>query len=596
MILKTLVTAALLLTFCHGLIAQSRSESKQKDAADKFAAETLEFLRETSADVGNMRSIENRISFNAELASLMWFRDDKEARSMYAAVIGDFRQLLTDYDQMLNSPDIALADDDSAGGFLGGGGRSPVERKFRVAMAVRQQIAMSLAEHEPDMAYGFFEDSLNLITDPERRKQQESSDKYFEFQLITQIAASNTAKASKFAIESLKQGFEYQHIDLLRKIYAKDAEKGIDFGAAILSKIKADRSKIKSGYLYSGLLSFGAENLEASKKAGSKKAIYSQNDLRDIADLFGQMVLDNTSEDASPESWADQIGKFSPSRAAQIRAKFPERKAGTAIAANSVPKTVERGSGVDNETGTNANTSDPERETRELRAKAEKDTMDKVMGMTNKSLPDEERAKIVAEARKIISQTPGKDRKLTGLSLLAAQVARAGDKALAADIMRDAERLVNPQPKNYRDFMYSWLLASGFAEADPDKAFPLLDDVISRANETLAAFVKVAEFIDTADELIDNGEVQVGAFGGSMITSMTKELGVANGTINALVKADFDKTRALTNRFDRTEIRVLAKMMVLRAILDDKKPVPDGSDPAGDAPAAVAVPVRSDQN
>ena len=141
--LKTLIVAVLLLTLPHGFSAQTPSESKKKEAADKFAAETLEFLRETSADVGNMRSIENRISFNAELASLMWFRDDKEARAMYAAVIGDFRQLLTDYDRLLNSPDATSVDEDATGGFLTGGSRSPVERKFRVAMAVRQQIAMS---------------------------------------------------------------------------------------------------------------------------------------------------------------------------------------------------------------------------------------------------------------------------------------------------------------------------------------------------------------------------------------------------------------------------------------------------------------------
>jgi len=71
--------------------------------------------------------------------------------------------------------------------------------------------------------------------------------------------------------------------------------------------------------------------------------------------------------------------------------------------------------------------------------------------------------------------------------------------------------------------------------------------------------------------MIDNGEVQVGAFGSSMITGLTKELGIASSTINSLVKADFAKTRALTNRFDRTETRVLAKMLVLRAVLDDRK-------------------------
>ena len=46
------------------------------------------------------------------------------------------------------------------------------------------------------------------------------------------------------------------------------------------------------------------------------------------------------------------------------------------------------------------------------------------------------------------------------------------------------------------------MLASGYAEADPDKAFPLLEDTILRVNDTLAAFIKVGEFIDVAGEMI----------------------------------------------------------------------------------------------
>jgi len=59
-------------------------------------------------------------------------------------------------------------------------------------------------------------------------------------------------------------------------------------------------------------------------------------------------------------------------------------------------------------------------------------------------------------------------------------------------------------------------------------------------------------------------------FGGEMIRTITSELGIASGTIRTLVNADFTKTRALTNTFDRTETRVLAKMMVLRVALDKK--------------------------
>ena len=195
-----------------------------------------------------------------------------------------------------------------------------------------------------------------------------------------------------------------------------------------------------------------------------------------------------------------------------------------------------------------------------------------MMKVGNKDLPKEQRDAIIAQARKILLLTPGRDKKIAGLSMLAAQVAKAGDRELADQIMKDAEGLVNPQPKNYQDFLLTWMLASGYASANPDKAFPLLQDTIARANDTLAAFVKAAEFIDVNGEIIEDGEVQVGAFGGSMVRDMTRELNMADSTIRVLAVADFDKTRDLTNRFDRQEVRILAKMLVLRAVLGDKNP------------------------
>ncbi|MEK7856822.1 MAG: hypothetical protein AAB288_12080, partial [Acidobacteriota bacterium] len=162
-------------------------------------------------------------------------------------------------------------------------------------------------------------------------------------------------------------------------------------------------------------------------------------------------------------------------------------------------------------------------------------------------------------------------RKIVVLSTLAATVARAGDKELAAEIMKEAQALVTPQPKNYQDFLLTWMLASGYAEAEPEKAFPLLEETIMRANDTLSAFIKVGEFIDVAGEMIDDGEVQVGAFGGSMVRGLTSELGMADATLRKLAKADFRKTRDLTSRFDRSEVRILAKMMILRAVLGEGK-------------------------
>src|SRR6476659_7077803 len=100
--LKFLVIALLL--FTAALQAQTVPVSKDKAAEDeaKLDKAAIELLRDTSVEVGRLRTMENRISFNAELASLMWFHDDKEARAMYGAVVSDFKQLLSRLDAEMN--------------------------------------------------------------------------------------------------------------------------------------------------------------------------------------------------------------------------------------------------------------------------------------------------------------------------------------------------------------------------------------------------------------------------------------------------------------------------------------------------------------
>jgi hypothetical protein len=205
----------------------------------------------------------------------------------------------------------------------------------------------------------------------------------------------------------------------------------------------------------------------------------------------------------------------------------------------------------------------------------EKKMMDDIAKVGTNKVNADQRAAIVLQARRTLMSTPGRDKKVAGLSLLAAQVLKSGDKDLADEIMRDASSFVNPQPKNYQDFLLAWMLASGYAATDPDKAFPLLDDTIGRTNEVLASAIRVAEFVDTGEDIVNDGEFQVGSFaggpGGGMVRGLMSALTGFDTTLKLLAKADFDRTRALTDRFERPEARVQAKMMVLRSLLEKKK-------------------------
>lgn len=572
---KLLSALTLLAIFSQLGIAQALTDKKPTDDPEALKKEAVAFLRETMADVNNLRTLENRISFSAELAGLMWFHDEREARSLYVTAFGNFRELLTQYDHQMNALGEPGDEQESVGRrtlFGEVGERGQLYRRFQTAMQVRQQIAMSLAEHDAELAFQFYFDSALAVTNAEFRKQLDSRDEYFENQLLAEIAKTNASKAVQFAKKSVEKGLNYQHIDILRKIYAKDPEKGAELAVVMLAKVKTNLDADQF-WVISSFLGAASDSFEASQKEGGKRPMLTQSELRELADTFGQAILDDKSENSNGLGYVVAIEKYSPSRAIQIKAKFkaasgtrdPNRYTVRGESAPPPPPPPKASSGL------GSALSEKQDRERIERENAEKELQDNVGKLANKQLPKEERQKIVAQARKILMSTPGKDKKIVGLSALAATVAKAGDKELAAEIMKEAQALVNPQPKNYQDFLLTWMLAAGFAEAEPEKAFPLLEDTIMCANDTLSAFIKVGEFIDVAGEMIDDGEVQVGAFGGQMVRGLTSELGMADATLRTLAKADFKKTRDLTSRFDRSEVRILAKMMILRAVLGEGK-------------------------
>jgi hypothetical protein len=568
--------------------AQATTPLTPDEKKAKLRESAVVFLRETYSDIGNLRSIENRISFTSELAALLWYQDQKEAAAMFGTAVGDFKQLLAMYDSQMNAFG-PIKDDESSG--FGAFMQEPTDRtriakKFRTAMSVRQQIAMSIAEHEPELAYNFFHDSMNAITNAEFRKQMEAGDANYEQQLITRIAESNIKQAAELGKRSLAKGLTSAHVDLLRKLHGKDPEAAVEFGAALLSRLKDTSVDKVDARSVGSLLSLG-DGIRTRSQAGNVKPVYSQAQMTEIADILARLFLERKDLDYYETPNIALIEKYSPGRAAQLKAKLNQRDEGprtpnrTVMGTGSAPpppppavysgsvraeRVTASSSGVGSGSGIGSAQSPAEKE-RAAREQAEREMRDGFEKLGQKDLPKEEREKIVAKAREIIAKTAGRDKKIAGLSMLAASVAKAGDKQLASEIMREAATLVNPQPKTYLDFMYSWMLASGYAVAEPDKAFPVLDDAIFRVNDLISSVVRIAEFVDVNEEVIADGEFQVGAFGGQMIRGMTGSVGLADSTINSLIDADFEKTKALTNRFERSEVRVLAKMMILRSVL-----------------------------
>jgi hypothetical protein len=551
----------LIVLFIQISFSQTPETKTETELSAELKKQAIEFLRESASEVGNLRTLENRISFSSEMASLMWFHDEKEARQMMNAVVVDFKQLVLQYDMQLAALGGAASEEDSFASMFGGNQneKARLTRKLTKAMSVRQQIAMSIAEHDPQLALDFYAGSLQTIANAEMRKRFEGQNAYFEARLINEIANKNPAKALEAGRKSMAKDLNYSHIELLKKIYAKDADKGAEFGAEIAGKLKGKKSEGEDFYMLDRVLTLGAENREKSK-ADSKKPMFAEQDLRDLAEIYAQTILQMEFDDTEFSSRANLIEKFAPARAVQIRAKITAKNTRGTDQDKGAMMTA--AGGIERPGSIGAKTTNEKNEQEEM--------MKTLQNLDGKKLPKEEREKVVGQARKIIASLPNKQAKILALSGLAAQVVKLGDKELAGQIMTDAQSLTNAQPKSYLDFMELWLLSSGLAATDAEKAFPVLEDTIFRVNDTLAAFVKVGEFIDVTGEMIDDGEVQVGTFGGSMVKEITRGLGQADATLINLARADFTRTKNLTNKFDRQEVRILAKMLVLRAVLGDK--------------------------
>ncbi len=244
---------------------------------------------------------------------------------------------------------------------------------------------------------------------------------------------------------------------------------------------------------------------------------------------------------------------YSPERAAQVRQKFNLQN---------VEISVGRGSAT------------PVRATSPSPPPPPVDVMkmsDGLEKLGKGKIPDAVKDKMIALVRAQVAKTEDPLAKTAILGVFAAQMSKMGEQETALQLMNEAESFASQNPINYLDFMQNWMLASGYAQVAPEKAFPILEDSIYRLNETVSAFVKVAAFMDVSGEIIENGEVQVGTFGGGMIKQVSGNLGQTNESLKLLADADFARTKNLTNRFERTELRVLARLLILRAVFSEQE-------------------------
>src|SRR5688500_12517714 len=147
-----------------------------------------------------------------------------------------------------------------------------------------------------------------------------------------------------------------------------------------------------------------------------------------------------------------------------------------------------------------------------------------------------------------------------------------GENEDASTILDEAATLTKSDLTDEKQTNALLTLLCAFAVVDPPKAFALAERTIDRANRQISLLLLL-------DKIVKSGALKKNELLLEQPQLMPIEFRVFRygKGIAALARADFNRTRALAERFDRNELRLMAQLLVLKGLLERQ--------PAGSAAA-----------
>jgi hypothetical protein len=524
----------------------------------------LDLVETLSQQVLNLHAPANRIRAESEVADLLWVRDEKQARTLFNAAIGQLTNQISDLDY----------------------GDADVYNEMQRIYQSRQELLMRIAPHDADLALSALQQT-RLQGDNRTRyggNTTASNEANLEMMLANVIAAKNPEAALKLARASLSRGVSWNIVSFLSNLYQKDAKSGQTLYKEIVARIKDDNV---------------ARNAELANNAWNLMVSFQppradEDTYRDLMTLMLSHILATNRQTQQGMNVAHnmyyQIEQIMP----LVEKYAPARAAELSEWSRSVEKTL-----------------DPSAQMyQEMRRISEKGTVDDMLALASKYPPDFQsvlyqnaawkaintgdvaRAKEIAEkigdpvqrrqvidqidnqaaraaedgntvleARRLANKANTINKKVEVLVQTAMGIASA-DKKSALDLLSEAKTILASAPQSAAELNAQFQLIQAYIRIDPDQAFGLLQPLVVRLNDLVAA----AAVLDGVDyHYLKDGEwvMQGGNNLGNMITSFDR-------IIALLGRVDFERTRTLADQIGRPEMRVLMEIDLVQTTLGGK--------------------------
>lgn len=585
---KSLISCLLVVSITVALPVPSYQKDKEADQQKELEKKTIALLNDVASGAWSLKLPENRLFIMSGAADLLWSVDEKRARTIYW--------------DALNALNLMAGPVRATGQKLSDDEKLKLVQSYLSAFGLRQKLLRQVAKRDGQLALDMLRASRPV---PPRHLMPDFTfpdDVQLEQGIATELAAHDPAQALQVARQSLAKGLSLELLNLLLRLNDVDPEKGSQFAGEIIAKLRTvDLAvDVQAAFMAVHILQYSRKpNSDQQSRlvpAGGGGVRVINLDEEQKRDLVGVLVNAALSTAANPYV-VRQLSFAKP----EIEHFFPERREAIARKLSAFDRGLNRSDHdqiTSNSLITNGSVEEIVRMApsmdrslhstlyqqaaiiavaqgkadwfREAISKQEMD--DSVRAQVMDSLDYEEIGTAVMrkqfdQLQKLVPKIRRKEERARAMAELAIMLHEKGEREEASSLLDEAATLIKMDLNDEKQTNSLLTLLCAYAVVDPPKAFALAERTVDRANRQISLLTLV-------DKVVKSGAIKKNEILLEQPQLMTLDFLVFRygKGVAALAKADFNRTKALAERFDRNELRLMAQLFVLRGLLDPQTP------------------------
>ncbi len=587
-----------------------RAQVDDKEKAEKEAAKqkelekkTLNLLDEVIGAAWGLKLPANRSYVLATAADLLWPHDEKRARNLFWEALNSLN--LPAY-QTLDETNAKESNNPAKPARTNGPTREPLQdvNQYYATVETRREFLRQVARHDPQLALDMMRSTRQPPPPQTTGAFRAADDSDLEEEIAFAAAANDPKRTLQIAHESMAKGLTFQILNLLNQVMQKDQDTGAQLAGEIIAKLKTENfsTSTYAPYIAIQLLQLsrtGGAIFRASVSPNSsfKRLKLDDDQKRDLVDMLTDAAFNLTKPQNLLQNirfLMPEIEQYAPDRAAKLKVQLtefnrtlpqPQRDWNdfNAMFENATPEELIKAAN---------RVADDQRAALFYRAAAKavaRGESDRYRELITSQVESEDQRKIALDSlayeqmyydisqgkaddlEKLLPLIRAREQRAIAMSQLAMLLDKKDQHDEAVKLLDDARAMVKVDLANETQSNALLAVMLGYALVDPPKAFVMIEPIIDRANDDISKLLLVDKIVKSG--AVKNGEIVMQQ---PQIPLESSMLRYSPGVV-ALGKADFDRTKGLADRFQRNELRIVARLLLAQALLRNNEQVAKNS-------------------